>query len=39
MGRSYVLEVRDPAMFERVRRGQQFVVIFTEGIAARIEKR
>ncbi|MBD3314491.1 MAG: hypothetical protein GF344_01780 [Chitinivibrionales bacterium] len=38
MGRSYVVEVKDRTMLDRLRRGQEFVVVFKEGIVAEVTK-
>lgn len=37
-GNSYVLKVKDDSLLDRLQSGQQFVVIFTEGIVAEIQK-
>ncbi|MBD3243599.1 MAG: hypothetical protein GF331_23620 [Chitinivibrionales bacterium] len=39
MGRSFVLTVDDPALLDRVRQGQEFVAVYTEGIVASITKK
>jgi hypothetical protein len=38
MGNSYVLQVKNSSLMDKLEKGKQFVVIFTEGIAAKIEK-
>jgi general stress protein 26 len=37
-GNSYVLQVKDSSLLDKIEKGKQFVVIFTEGIVAKIQK-
>ncbi len=37
-GRSYVFSVADPSLLEKAERGKEFTIVFTEGIAAKVQK-
>jgi hypothetical protein len=39
MGNSYVLKVKDSSLLDKLEKGKQLVVTFTEGIAAKIQKK